>query len=190
MDFLQNYDTLLRAFWYIALPVSIFFLLQTIMTFIGLGSVDADTDFDGDVDTHDGVDTPFELFTLRNFINFLLGFSWTGIALYNRFENKTILIIIATLVGVIFVVLFFLLIKQILKLSEDNSFKLIDAIGKTAEVYLTIPENRTGKGKIQISVKGSVHELEAVTGSITKIPAHSMVKVIQVENQTLVVDKI
>ncbi|MEZ4854753.1 NfeD family protein [Flavobacterium sp.] len=190
MTFLENYDTLLKAFWYIALPISIFFLLQTIMTFLGLGGADTDTDFDTDVDGHDSGDTPFELFTLRNLINFLLGFSWTGIAFYNRFENKTILISLATIVGVIFVLLFFFLIKQILKLSEDNSFKLTDTIGKTAEVYLTIPENKTGKGKIQISVKGSVHELEAVSLNPEKITSNSMVKVVSVENQTVVVEKI
>lgn len=190
MTFLENYDTLLKAFWYIALPVSIFFLLQTILTFIGIGGADADTDFDHDVHGHDSGDTPFELFTLRNLINFLLGFSWTGIAFYNRFENKTILIAIATLVGIAFVALFFYLIKQILKLSEDNSFQLTDTIGKTAEVYLAIPESKSGKGKIQISIKGSVHELEAMTTNTEKIGSNSSVKVVAIENQTLVVEKI
>ena len=188
MTFLENYDTLLKALWYMALPVSIFFLLQTIMTFIGLGG--AETDFEGDVEGNDSTDATFELFTLRNLINFLLGFSWTGIAFYNRFENKTILIGLATLVGILFVVLFFVLIRQILKLSEDNSFKLTDTIGKNAEVYLTIPENKSGKGKIQISVKGSVHELEAMTASLEKISSNSMVKVVDIENQILIVEKI
>jgi hypothetical protein len=32
-----------------------------------------------DSDTGD-VELPFEIFTLRNLINFLLGFSWTGIS--------------------------------------------------------------------------------------------------------------
>ncbi len=190
MTFLENYEPLLKAFWYIALPVSIFFLLQTIMTFIGIGGADADTDFDGDVDGHDSGDAPFELFTLRNLINFLLGFSWTGIAFYNRFENKSILIGLATLVGILFIVLFFILIRQILKLSEDNTFKLTDTIGKTAEVYLTIPENKSGKGKIQISVKGSVHELDAMTTNQEKINSSATVKVVAIENQTLIVEKI
>jgi hypothetical protein len=49
------------------------------------------------------------------------------------------------------------------KLGEDNSFKISNTLHKTAEVYLTIPENKTGKGKIMISVHGSFHELEAMT---------------------------
>ncbi|MEQ3662031.1 MAG: serine protease, partial [Flavobacterium sp.] len=66
------------------------------MTFIGLSGGETDADMDAD----DSGDMPFEIFTLRNLINFLLGFSWTGISLYNKFENKTILIVIAVLVGI------------------------------------------------------------------------------------------
>ena len=107
MNFLENYEPLLKAFWYIALPVSIFFGLQTIATFIGLG----DSETDADSDSGDSGDMPFELFTLRNLINFLLGFSWTGISFYNKFENKTTLIVISVLVGLAFVAVFFILIK-------------------------------------------------------------------------------
>ena len=164
MNFLEHYEPLLKAFWYIALPVSIFFLLQTISTFIGLSGSETDAD------SHDGDgDMPFELFTLRNLINFLLGFSWTGISFYQSVENKTILIGISVLVGLLFVGIFFFLIKQILKLSEDNSFKIENTINKTAEVYLTIPEAKSGKGKIQISVNGSFHELDAITNSSEKL---------------------
>lgn len=186
MNFLENYEPLLKAFWYIALPVSIFFALQTIATFIGLGDSETDADSDGG----DGGDMPFELFTLRNLVNFLLGFSWTGISFYNKFENKTILILIAVLVGLTFVAVFFVLIKQILKLSEDNSFKLENTLNKTADVYLTIPEAKSGKGKIQISVNGAFHELEAMTTNLDRIPSGAVVKVTAIESDILIVEKI
>lgn len=187
MNFLENYEPLLKAFWYIALPVSIFFGLQTIMTFIGLSGGEADVDMDSDGD--EAGDMPFEIFTLRNLINFLLGFSWTGISLYNKFENKTVLIVVAILVGLAFVAVFFVLIKQVLKLSENNSFKITDTLHKTADVYLTIPENKSGKGKVQISVNGSFHELDAMTTNSEKIPSGAVVKVIAVDNNILIVEK-
>lgn len=186
MEFLENYEPLLKAFWYIALPVSLFFALQTIMTFVGLSGGETDMDSDGG----DTGDMPFEIFTLRNLINFLLGFSWTGISFYNSVENKTVLIIVSVLVGLLFVALFFVLIKQILKLSEDNSFKIENALNKTAEVYLTIPEAKTGKGKVQISINGAFHELEAVTLSNEKILSSAAVKVVAIENNLLIVEKI
>lgn len=186
MDFLENYEPLLKAFWYIALPVSLFFGLQTIMTFVGLSGGETDVDSDGG----DGGDMPFEIFTLRNLINFLLGFSWTGISFYDSISNKTTLIIVSVLVGLLFVALFFFLIKQILKLSEDNSFKIENALNKTAEVYITIPESKTGKGKVQISINGAFHELDAITKSSEKIPSSSAVKVVAIEDNLLIVEKI
>ena len=186
MEFLENYEPLLKAFWYIALPVSLFFGLQTIMTFVGLSGGETDMDSDGG----DGGDMPFEIFTLRNLINFLLGFSWTGISFYDSIANKTTLIIVSVLVGLLFVTLFFFLIKQILKLSEDNSFKIENALNKTAEVYITIPESKTGKGKVQISINGAFHELDAITKSSEKIPSSSAVKVVAIEDNLLIVEKI
>lgn len=85
---------------------------------------------------------------------------------------------------------FFFLIKQILKLSEDNSFKIENTINKTAEVYLTIPEAKSRKGKIQISVNGSFHELDAITNSSEKLTSGSAVKVVAVEHNLVIVEKI
>ena len=185
MEFLEGLDPLLKTYWYIALPVSLFFLLQTIMTFIGLSGGETDIDSaSGDTDL------PFEIFTLRNLINFLLGFSWTGISLYDSIENKLILILISVAVGILFIGLFFILIKQILKLGEDNSFKFENTINQTATVYLTIPEAKSGVGKVQVSVNGSYHELQAMTDSSEKITTGSLVKIKNVENNILIVDKL
>jgi len=185
MEFLEGLDPLLKSYWYIALPVSLFFLLQTIMTFIGLSGGETDIDSDsGDTDL------PFEIFTLRNLINFLLGFSWTGISLYDSIENKLILILISVAVGILFIGIFFILIKQILKLGEDNSFKFENTINQTATVYLTIPEAKSGVGKVQVSVNGSYHELQAMTEASEKITTGSVVKIKNVENNILIVEKL
>lgn len=183
MELLEHSEPLLKAFWYIALPVSIFFLLQTILTFIGLSGSETDTEVSDN-------DMPFELFTLRNLINFLLGFSWAGISFYNSIKNKTILIGISVIIGFLFIIIFFIIIKQILKLSENNSFKIENTINKTAEVYLTIPETKSGKGKIQISVNGSFHELDAITNSSEKLNSGIPVKVVAIENNLVIVEKI
>jgi membrane-bound ClpP family serine protease len=185
MDFLENYEPLLKALWYIALPVSLFFGLQTIMTFVGLSGGETDMDSDGG----DGDEMPFEIFTLRNLIHFLLGFSWTGISFYNSIESKNVLILVSVIVGLLFVAAFFFIIKQVLKLSENNSFKIENALHKTAEVYLTIPAAKTGKGKVQISVNGAFHELDAITLSNEKIPSSATVKVVAIEDNLLIVEK-
>jgi hypothetical protein len=179
MEFIENADPLLRLLWYIALPVSLIFIIQSILTFVGV-------DHDHDV----SLDGPMDVFTFRNLINFLIGFSWTGISFYETIENKTILIGVAVLAGSAFVYLFFLIIAQFIKLEEDNTFNIYDTLHATASVYLRIPGSREGRGKIQVSVKGTVHELDAITEA-AEIQTGSTVRIVHIENTSLVlVEKI
>lgn len=188
MELFENLDVLLKTFWFIALPTSLIFIFQTILTFMGSDSFDGiQADFDGDLNSSDA---PFQLFSLRNLINFLLGFSWSGISFFTTITNRALLIVLSLFIGVLFVYLFFQIIKQVQKLAEDNSFKLANTLNKTAEVYLTIPENKMGKGKIMISVNGAFHELEAMTEK-DKIQSGAVVKVVKIENNNiLIVEKI
>jgi replicative DNA helicase len=72
------------------------------------------------------------------------------------------------------------------KLAEDNSFKIANTLNKTAEVYLSIPEKKSGKGKIMISVKGAFHELDAMTEG-EKIKSGSIVRVVRIENPNILI---
>lgn len=184
MEIFENLEPLLKTMWFIAIPVSVIFIIQTIMTFMGTDSSDGlEADFDGDFQ---GGDAPFQLFSLRNLINFLLGFSWTGISFYNTISNNIWLILLAVSVGILFVVLFFIIIRQLQKLAENNSFKISNTLNKTAQVYLTIPGKKQGKGKIMISVNGAYHELDAMTAS-DSIPSGAVVKVIKIENNNILI---
>lgn len=158
------------------------------MTFLGADASDGiEADFDADFDASDA---PFQLFSFRNLINFLLGFSWTGISFYSTIESDNWLIALACAVGVLFVLMFFFVIKQIKKLAEDNTFKLKHALNKSADVYLTIPGNKSGKGKISINVKGSYHELDAVTEG-ESLETGAVVTIVGiVNNDLLLVEKL
>jgi hypothetical protein len=188
MEIFDNLEPLLRTFWFIAIPTSIIFIIQVIMTFMGVDATDGiEPDFNSNLD---GADAPFQLFSLRNLINFLLGFSWTGISFFNIISNGPLLILLSLAVGAFFVYMFFLIIRQIQKLAEDNTFKITNTLHKTADVYLTIPGNKNGKGKIMISVKGAFHELDAMTEQ-GQIASGSVVKVVKIESgNILIVEKI
>lgn len=183
MEFFENLDPLLKTLWFIAIPTSLIFAVQSVMTFLGGDAHDGlNADFDSDLP---GGDTPFQLFTFRNMINFLLGFSWTGISFYNLIENRIILIGLALFIGAVFVLFFFMVIRQIEKLAEDNTFKITNTLNQTASVYLAIPAKKKGAGKVQISVKGSFHELDAITEN-EKIETSSMVRIVKIESNNLV----
>lgn len=186
MEFLEGLDTLLKTYWYIALPTSLIFAIQTLMTFIGVDASDGlEADFDSNLE---GAEGPFQFFSLRNLINFLLGFSWSGIALWDSIESKKILMVVSVLVGFAFLFMFFIVIQQVLKLAENNSFKLSSTVNKTAEVYLKIPGEKSGMGKITVSVKGSFKTLSAITEG-EEIPTGAVVKVVSVQDNSVLIVK-
>lgn len=186
-EFFANMDTTQQFYWYVAIGASVIFIIQTIMTFIG---ADADTGVDADFDGNlDATDHPFQLFSLRNLIAFLLGFGWTGASLYGTVSN-TLLGIIATLVGVFFIAIFFFVMRTLMKLAEDNSFNIEETVGKIGDVYINIPPEKKGKGKVLISIKGSMHELPAITSNKEQIKNGSLVKVLAVEGDILIVSPI
>jgi len=180
---ISEMEGLRRVFWIIALAASLVFIIQTVITFIGLGT---DMDVDAGPDSMDGLGDSVEdgslsgLFSFRNLINFLLGYGWAGVLLYDSISSRLLLQIVAIAVGITFVAAFVFMFRQLMKLSHDGSFKLNEAIGLTADVYLRIPASRTGSGKVQVSVKGSTHEIDAVTDRRMEIPTGDHVRIVEV----------
>jgi hypothetical protein len=180
-EFLTDADPLLKTFWYVALPTSLIFLVLTILTFIGADNADgATSDFDSNFDG----DAPLQMFSLRNLINFLLGFSWGGISLWNTIENKSLLLFVSLMIGASFFVLFLLAMRQMMKIQEDNTLKMTDALNKTGTVYLRVPSNKTAMGKIQISIKGSQREFQAITKG-EELESGTAIRVIEVLDDNL-----
>ncbi len=181
----------MRIFWICGAVSTLVFLVQFVMTFIGIGDADADFDFSGEAgDTMDfgGV---MSLFSVRNIVNFFMGFGWGGVCIGNYTDNKLILYIGATIIGLIFVAIFFLLVKQILKLENNGNINMNDCIGKVCNVYLRIPAAKSGKGKVQMSINGTIIEWDAVTDDAETISTGSQVKVVAlVGESTLLVERI
>ena len=180
MDFFNSMEPLLKFFWIVALCASLVFIIQTVMTFIGLGT---DTDVDaGPMDSIDSVEDGSlqGVFSFRNLINFLLGYGWAGVLLFDSIDKRGLLQLVAICVGLIFVLAFVLMFRQVMKLSHDGSFKMQEAVGLKADVYLRIPAARSGRGKVQVSVKGSVHEIDAMTDNSEEIATGGQVKIVKV----------
>lgn len=186
-EFLNELDPTLKMFWYLALPTSLIFVVQLIMTFIGAdGSDGLEADFDSNLDAGG----PFQLISFRNLINFLLGFAWGGISFSNIIQNRSVLIFVAFVIGVLFFLMFVVIMQQLLKFQEDNTVKIQDALHQTGSVYLTIPEQKSGYGKIQVSIKGSQKEYQAVTVG-ESIPSGHAIRVVEVmDNNLCVVEKL
>lgn len=179
----------LQLFWGCALLSSLVFLVQAALTLLGM---DGDSDFDLDAsssgDTMD-LGGGLSLFSVRSFVNFFVGFGWAGISFYELIPQKILLYIVAAIVGCGFVWLYFFIRRQAMRLQSDGSIKVKKCIGSYCDVYLRIPGENAGTGKVQISINGSIHEMSAITyGPL--LSSNSHVRVVDVlDNDVLVVEK-
>ncbi len=182
-EWYSSLDTTLQVFWIAAITASVVFVIQNTLMLIGIGDMDSDIDADTDVDTdHDGTLGSagiFSMFTLRNFINFFLGFGWGGISLSPAVHNTGLLVLLAFVCGLVFVAVFVVMLRLILRLETNGNFEVSDCVGLTAYVYLRIPAARAAAGKVQVSVNGSVHELNAFTDG-AQLPTGSRVRILSV----------
>lgn len=182
MDWFSNLEPGIKIYWGIAIVATTIFAIQTILSMIGLGDFDMDLDLDGG----DSLDASgvSDLLSIKNAINFLLGVGWAGVCFYNTISNAIILGIVAVLCGVAFVYAFVFVFKKMMKLETNGAFDINTAEGKTCDVYLRIPANRSGTGKVQISFDGSIQELDAVTDG-DMIPTGTKVVVMEILNNNI-----
>lgn len=189
--------TLLSVFYVIGIIFGIAFLFLNISAFFGgdHGALDHDISFDhGDISGHDGInDTDAdgsgffgEALTLRSLINFLTFFAWTGIFGLERGWGTISTIIIATLIGLVFTVLFASIMFGLKKLqSAPEPLGENDFVGKQAIVYLVIPGGDK-KGKIQLIVRESYLTVDALSTDGQKIETNSQVKITDFISDNLV----
>lgn len=194
IDWYNSLAPVLKIYWGIAIFASIIFIIQTVMSFIGIADMDTDMNVDFDTDASpDALDDAgaMHLLSIRNVIYFLLGVGWTGVSLWNTIENSILLAVVAILVGCLFVAIFLALFRQMMKLQQNGAFDINDAVGKTVDVYLRIPAANEGMGKVQVSFNGSIQELDARNTSDTIIPSGAKVRVVEVvDHSILMVEKV
>ena len=195
-QFWTSLSPFMKVIWCITLAATLIFIIQTILTFIGAdtgGDFDLDTDFSTDMDTSalDGAvgSGGANLYTFRNFVNFFLGFGWTAILLNDAISSRTLLMLISILVGVGLVVLVMYLFKWLYTMQQNGNINVYQsAVGCTGTVYLTIPAERSGEGKVQITIQGAVREYNALTEG-EALATGTPIKVTEVVNQsTLLVE--
>jgi membrane protein implicated in regulation of membrane protease activity len=194
IEYVSLLDGFSKTLFYISFGTGIIFIFQTIMMFFGIGDGvdsnigDIDTDFDIDSDhaQHD-VGRSFGWLSFKNVINFLLIFSITGLISIENGLSYVSSISIAILSGIGFVILMIILFNMMKSLSQDNTPKINDLIGKIGTVYLKIPKD--GAGKIKITHGSAIKFLDA-TSENKDIPRDSIVKVIKILGDVIVVEEI
>lgn len=183
-------STAMQILWAVTLSASLIFVIQTVMTFLGLGDHDADFD----MDTSDGsfdADPSMNLLTFRNLVNFCLGFGWTAVLMHEKIESNALLIIVSVIVGILLVAIVMWIFKWLSEMQQTGNIDVHkSAVGCEGKVYLTIPGERKGEGKVQITINNAVREYDAVTDGET-IKTGTAIKVTEVINDyTLLVEEL
>ncbi|MCG6157200.1 hypothetical protein [Rubinisphaera margarita] len=166
------------------------FTVQFIMLLIGLdggGELDFDTpdldvpdadfpdaDLDGDVSLRDA-EVDFDhhpdaltdgwfvgIVSFRSIIAAVTVFGLTGLgALQHMPQEKAFATACLAALAMLYLVGWSF--KQIYKLRSDGTVKINEAVGEMGTVYLTIPGEDTGAGKVQITLGGRTMEYRATT---------------------------
>ena len=211
IDWWNSLEPAMKVLWAVTLSASLVFVIQTVMTFLGAAG---DTDFDintdmdtaGPSDMGDGsvdvgadvetgesghLGTGMNLLTFRNFINFLIGFGWTAILLKDSIPATGLRMLIAILVGIVLVAIVMLLFKWLTDMQQSGNINVFkSAVDCEGTVYLTIPGERAGEGKVQITINNAVREYAAVTDGPTLKTGQRIRVVEAVSSNTLLVEEI
>lgn len=192
-------SALQHMFLYAAIPFTLILVIQAILTIVGIGGHGADMDTDVDPDMDADVDTDaqevsatvagFRFFTIRGLVAFFCLFGWTGYALSQTTLGTALVIVISLAAGLLAMLLIGLMFYAMKHMQESGNLKYSYAIGKDAEVYIPIPPERTGKGKVMVAFQQQLVEADAVTDHADKIPTGTTVRVVGKTGSTLIVKR-
>ncbi len=206
-----------KVFYIIAIAASLILLIQLIIAMFGFGhdadvggadadmggdvgaggaDYDAGTDLGGHDIAHDagGHDVShggagLRLFSVQTIVSFLVTFGWSGVAFGSTAMPQWLAFIIAFLIGTVTLFGMAKLMQAMMKLQSAGNIDLKNAVGLSGEVYIPVPANQGGMGKVNITIQGRLGEYNAVTLGEELLKTGVFVKVAEVRGNTLVVVK-
>ena len=155
-----------QVFWFIAIIFSVLFFIQFIFLIVGFDSDSSDIDHGGDAGDFEH---EFSALSVRSIIAFFTFFGWTGVLALNNNLNVWVAVLAASITGLTAMFLVAYLMFKFAQLEQSGTLNLYNALDKPGEVYLTIPGQEAGVGKINLLLEGRIREMDAVTsGGVLK----------------------
>ena len=170
--------------------IMIIFLIMLLLgfdtdEFDGIGTPDVDIDGIND-DPITGI-AGLKVLTLRGALVFLAIGSWTAFLLVSSIGIWWGLLI-GMVVGVGAAFIQALAFRATLRLESAGNMDYSNAVDKAGTVYIRIPKQRTGKGKISMIIQDRLAEIDAVTDEKEDImPKASITVVGLVDSSTVIV---
>lgn len=190
--FWESIDILSKILFCLSLASTVALAIQLIFLIIGfaggsLGDVDGFGP-DGGVgeveDSSAGSEVGF--FTLKGILAFFAIGGWVGLGMNLAGIHIAIVLLVAVVCGAAGLIGVGFLYRGLYRLQSSGNINTTNAVGKTAEVYLTIPAK--GVGKITLNIQERYMDLSARSNVNRIIKTGEIVKVIDKVDGILIVE--
>ena len=122
----------------------------------------------------------FGVISFRTLVAAVAFFGIAGMAAHAAELSLPNQVLIAAASGVGAMYLVHWLMSLLYRLGEDNTLCIHNAVGCQAMVYVSIPADKSGRGKIQLELQGRLMEYGAVTSVPSGLPTGARVVVVSV----------
>lgn len=129
------------------------------------------------------------MFTLQGMITFLMVTGWSAIASISAGAAPVMSIVLGVFLGLAAMYAVARLIHASRRLTENGTLDLRNAIGESARVYIPIPQEGGGEGKVTMYLQGRYVECTAVSQSASPLKTGASVRIVDVRNGVLVVEE-
>lgn len=139
---------------------------------------------------HDGAHhaAGVRILTVRGLVAFFAVGGWLALAMIDLGLPAGGAVALGAAGGFLALLLVAFIIKWALRLQENGTLSLRNAVAHTGSCYITVPARRTGTGKVTVLVQEQLVELDAVTDWEEPIKAGVQIQVVGLASEnTLVV---
>lgn len=185
MDFWDSFTGTEQTLFAMGVTAFVLFAIQTLISLLF-----AETDTDVDIDTDSDGFGVFELFTIRNAITFVTGFSWISLGFIQMGWPEYIAMPIGLMFGGVFTSLNLFVLGLVASLSSRGNIDLNRAVGAEGQVTVSVPGENNGQGKVNISFSGRAIELVAQTSAVAALSRGAQIRVTAVNGDQVTVEPV
>lgn len=137
--------------------------IQTLLTVLGIGLDEFDIDAGMDLEHADAAhEHMLGALSLRGLVAFATFFGLAGLGAQAGGLGNTLALAVALAAGLAAIFLVAQLMTALAKLQSSGNVDIRRAIGEHAHVYLRIPANGDGQGRVHVNVQGRRIEVRAI----------------------------
>lgn len=173
------------GYYYLAIFATLIFTIKLILfTITGGDGSEVSGDFTSEIDT----DLSFNFLSVQSVLAFFMGFGWMGYAGIHQFRfSNWVSFCVALAVGVVFLVGTAYLMFGVKKLEKTVKKDYSKALNQTGKAYTAFPPK--GQGQVEIEINEQLSVVDAVNNSEEEIKAFERIKVVNVVNDLLYIEK-